>query len=243
VTGHTPSRSLRGSIRAKATSRLGAPPGRLVDARSGRVIALAHCLLNENVRYLGGAARPGAVDELVDAVRAAGVGICQLPCPEQQAWGGVRKCRMMLAYGSDHRRFGWILRRLVRLFLAYTRWRDRGLARRVAAELADYRRSGYRIVGVVGVDGSPSCGVRRTLDLDRAIGALAGCDPTSTDAATFNARVVLDCVVPGQGMFIEALRSELRRRRLAVPFHAHDLPGELRGQRAVDEALRAALAR
>ena len=39
---------------------------RLADERSGRVVFLSHCLLNQNTRYLGGAFRPGAVDEVVE---------------------------------------------------------------------------------------------------------------------------------------------------------------------------------
>ena len=42
---------------------------RLRDDRSGRVVFVAHCLLNENVRYLGGACRPGDVGEIVDVLR------------------------------------------------------------------------------------------------------------------------------------------------------------------------------
>jgi hypothetical protein len=32
---------------------------RLQDERSGKVLVLSHCLLNQNVRYLGGAVHPG----------------------------------------------------------------------------------------------------------------------------------------------------------------------------------------
>jgi hypothetical protein len=113
----------------------------------------------------------------------------------------------------------------------------------VAAELADYRGSGYRVMGIVGVDGSPSCGVQRTLDIDRAVGALASCDPVATDAAAFNERVVLGNLVCGQGLFISALSHQLRRRRLQVPLYAHDLAGELGGRRRVDAALQGALVR
>lgn len=244
LAGRTRVRSLRLGMRA--TLR-GARPDdlrrRLDDARSGRVVALSHCLLNENVRHLGGATRPGALDELVDAVQGAGVGICQLPCPEQQAWGGVLKRRVLRAYGSDRQGLGRVRRLLTPLFLAYTRWRYRQLAHRVAAELADYRGSGHRVVGIVGVDGSPSCGVQRTLDIDRAVGALASCDPVATDAAAFNERIVLGSLVRGQGLFISALSHQLRRRRLPVPLCAHDLAGELGGQRGVDAALQRALVR
>jgi hypothetical protein len=162
--------------------------------------------------------------------------------------------RLLRAYGSDRQGLGrinrlltplWgrINRLLTPLFLVYTRWRYGQLAHRVAAELADYRRSGYRVVGIVGVDGSPSCGVQRTLDIDRAVGALASCDPVSTDAAAFNERVVLGSLVRGQGLFIDALSHQLRRRRLPVPLFAHDLAGELGGQRDVDAELQRALVR
>lgn len=218
-------------------------PRRLGDRRSGRVVFLSHCLLNENVRYLGGATRPGAVDEVVDATQSAGVGICQLACPEQRAWGGVLKRHLLLAYGSDATRWASALRLLTPVFLVYTRWRYRRLAGQIAAEIADYRRSGYKVVGIVGVDGSPSCGVRRTLDLAGSIRALAACNPVSTDAATFNDRVVLANLVPGEGLFSAALRRQLQRRRLNVPLYAHDLVAELDERRALPLGLQAALGR
>ena len=61
---------------------------KLADERSRRVVFLSHCLLNQNMRYLGGP-----------------------------------------------------------------------LAREVAGGIEDYARSGFEVVGVVGIAGSPSCGV------------------------------------------------------------------------------------
>lgn len=71
------------TLRGRRVDRLQA---RLRDERSRRIVFLSHCLLNENTRYLGGAFRPGAVDEVVGSYLRDGTGICQLPCPEQQAW-------------------------------------------------------------------------------------------------------------------------------------------------------------
>jgi uncharacterized protein YbbK (DUF523 family) len=207
------------------------------------VVFVSHCLLDANVRYLGGAARSGVVDELVDAVQRAGVGICQMACPEQQAWGGILRPWMYLAYGADRRGLGAIRRLVVPVFLEYTRWRFGRLARRVAAEIADLERAGCEVIGVVGVDGSPSCGVGRTLALDRAIGALAGCDPSVTDSATFNDRVVLANVTAGEGLFISAVRRRLRRGHHRVPLFAHDLPRELAGGSGLPPGLAEALGR
>jgi hypothetical protein len=125
----------------------------LADRRGRRVIFLSHCLLNENVRYLGGASRSGPVDELVDAVQSAGCGFCQMLCPEQLAWGGVLKRHLLLD------------------------------------------------------------------------------------------RVVLADAVPGEGLFVAALRRELRRRRLDVPLFAHDPIGELQGVRMVSAELSRELVR
>ena len=72
---------------------------RLADDRSKRVIFLSHCLLNENTRYLGGACRAACVREVVEECMDRDLGIVQMPCPEQQAWGGVLKRTMLRAYG------------------------------------------------------------------------------------------------------------------------------------------------
>jgi hypothetical protein len=42
--------------------------------------------------------------------------------------------------------------------------------------------------------------------------------------------IIQACLVKGKGMFIELLRKELQRRRLKVPFLAHDLIAELQGE-------------
>jgi predicted secreted protein len=43
----------------------------------------------------------------------------------------------------------------------------------VAAEIADYQDSGLEVVGVIGIAGSPSCGVQTTLDLPAAMDVLS----------------------------------------------------------------------
>ena len=60
---------------------------KLKDERSKKVIFVAHCILNENTRYLGGAFRKGCIDEIVDEIQRQGIGIVQMKCPEQKATG------------------------------------------------------------------------------------------------------------------------------------------------------------
>jgi predicted secreted protein len=199
----------------------------LRDGRSGRVVFVSHCLLNQNVRYLGGATRPGMTDEVVAGLLRAGVGVVQMPCPEQAAWGGVCKRYTVPAYGADLTPLRRLRRPATWLFLARTRLVYRRLARRVAAQVADYQRSGHRVESVVGIGGSPSCGVRTTLDLPAVLDDIARRDPGRLDRRDFNRHVIAGHATAGPGMFIAALRRQLLRRGIDVPFDEHDLIAEI----------------
>ncbi len=201
----------------------------LTDERGRRVIFLSHCLLNENTRYPGGAFRQGSIDELVDRLQRKGLGIVQMRCPEQCAWGGVRKRQLLRVYGSRDTLLYRLLPVLVPVFLWYTRWRYHALALSVAREIADYERSGMSVAGVVGVGGSPSCGVRTTLDMRRSLDVLASYSGNMPDRPTMNEQAIVECRRPGQGLFIRALRRQLHRKRLKVPWYEHDLLDEIRG--------------
>jgi predicted secreted protein len=210
---------------------------RLRDARGNQVLFLSHCLLDENVRYLGGAFHRGATPEAARLL-SGGIGICQLPCPEQQAWGGVHKPAMMAAYGLRDSPLYRFRRPLFRLFVLYTRVRYRLLARRVAREISQYHRAGVQVTAVVGVGASPSCGVTTTLDIDRSFETLAGCPLARIDRTTVN-RCVAESCIAGEGLFIRSLRSRLRRHGITPPFLEHDLIAEMQG---IDQTLTVAKA-
>lgn len=203
---------------------------RLEDERSKRVIFVSHCLLNENTRYLGGAFRPGGVDELVDGFQREGLGICQMHCPEQRAWGGVLKRSLLLMYGSQGTLRYRLRHLLLPLFLWYTRWRYRRLAKEVVKEIEDYARSGFEVVGIVGVGGSPSCGVWCTLDLPRSLDVVAGCPLARLDRRVMNEEVVAANLSEGEGLFVAAIQRRLRRKHLPIRWYEHDLLSEIKGQ-------------
>jgi predicted secreted protein len=203
---------------------------RLADERGRRVAFVSHCLLNENTRYLGGAFKAGAVPEIVTGLLEAGVGISQMPCPEQYAWGGVLKRLLLRAYGLRQSPLYALRRPLLRIFIAYTHLAYARLARGVAREIADYRRSGYEVVGVLGVGSSPSCGVSHTLDMRRSLEVIAACPIASIDRATMNQRAVGGCRTPGEGIFTRQLRRRLERRGITVPFVEYDIVAEMRGE-------------
>lgn len=61
------------------------------DSRSGRLIFLIECLLNQNARDRGAAERPAATREVVDLLSDAEIGMVQIPCPEIACLGFNRR--------------------------------------------------------------------------------------------------------------------------------------------------------
>jgi predicted secreted protein len=214
----------------------------LADNRGGRVLMVSHCLLNENVRYLGGAARPGAVDEIVDLARSYGVGLHQLPCPEMQAWGGVDKLALLPMYGARDLLLHRHRRALLAAFDGYTWLAYRRLARKVVRDVLAYRAADVDVIGLVGVAASPSCGVHTTLDLHRACDVVASCPLAQIDRAFVNAAVVAGTAKPGSGAFVDLIRDGLRRRGESIDLFEHDQPREIRGDRTLPTGLRDRLA-
>lgn len=109
-----------------------------------RVAFVAHCLVNQNAKVQEFARSRGAVPGVVDRLRSNGYRIQQLPCPEM-AFAGVDRW--------------WQGRELYDK--ANYRRHCRILAMNMAAPIAEFYRRGYEVV-VVGLDGSPSSGVRYT---------------------------------------------------------------------------------
>jgi uncharacterized protein YbbK (DUF523 family) len=205
-----------------ARGRVSRLPPQLVDGRSRRVVVLSHCLLNQNTRYPGGAVCPGAVPAVLQPYLDDEAGLVQMPCPEQRSWGGVRRPPVLWALA--HRRATALVPLVLPVIERYLRWRYARLARTVARDVADAARAGVDVVAVVGVAGSPSCGVRTTLDLGAAARRVARSDHDLTQAWLTD-EVVAASEQPGQGLFTTALQDQLARRHLDVPFTEHRLPG------------------
>lgn len=205
---------------------------KLADARGREVVFVSHCLLNENARYLGGAFHRGAVPEMVELLES-GVGVHQMPCPERRAWGGLLKPRMLRAYGLRGSALYPLRGLLFRLFVLHTRLRYRRLAAQVARDIEDCVRSGVRVLAIVGVGGSPSCGVDKTLDLRRSFEVVAACPLAAIDRTTVNEQAVAGCVAAGEGLFIAALKDRLAHIGIDVPFVEYDLIAEMRGRPGV----------
>lgn len=115
------------------------------DDRGRKIIFLSHCILNQNAKVEGIATYPGMIKPVVESLLENDIAIYQMPCPEMTYIGAMRWSHTKDQYNSP-------------MFRKH--------CQRIASETLDqaeeYLRAGYQIVGIVMVDGSPVCGLRKT---------------------------------------------------------------------------------
>lgn len=216
------------TARGHAMNKINMLIERTRDKRSRQVVFLSHCILNENTRYLGGACRPACVSEILDLCVKNNLGIVQMLCPEQKAWGGVLKRFLLTAYGIEGSFLYTSRNLLMPLMLFYTKLIYRRMAGETIRQIIDYSDSGFDVHGIIGIDGSPTCGVNRTLDFMEAFEGLAHLKPDTITTSNAN-QVVRECLKDGKGLFIEVLQEKLRNRKVDLRFWGHDLIEELDG--------------
>jgi hypothetical protein len=212
---------------------------RFADGRSRRVVFLSHCLLNENTRYMGGAFCSGIPREVRQLVSELDCGVVQMMCPERVAWGGVYKPYLYQFHGIG-RRWSLVHRAFslcMSLFLFLVNWKMRRVARWTAEEIADYVRNGMEVAAIIGVRGSPACGITAAPNLGEYFDWSARVDVRTVTAEEQN-RVLRRVTHPGTGVFMAMLRRQLRRRGIDVPMHEYDLMAEMSGD--VNESFRLA---
>ena len=126
---------------------LGGEQGAAVDGRSGRMVVVIHCILNQNVRDAGAATLGEANWAVLDLCRAHRVGVMQLPCPESACLGLARR-----------RPKGVELRAMLETEAGRRGCRHLALA--AADQIADHARLGHQVLAVLGGNReSPGCAV------------------------------------------------------------------------------------
>jgi len=145
------------------------------DNRSGRIIFLSHCILNQNARIVHEGDFPAMFEPLIDYLKKKQVGLIQMPCIELYVLGlGRFDVRVGMESPAGMKR----LERLIddQIFT-----------------IREYLFQGFEIVGILGKQGSPSCGVTRTW-----------LDNLQQD---------------GQGVWIRELKKRLVMEKLDIPVH------------------------
>jgi predicted secreted protein len=116
----------------------------IMPRREKRVAFVAHCLLNQNAMVAEMPRYAGVVSPVVDLLKKRGFDIEQLPYPEITYFGLKRWWSTKEIYDTP----------------SYRR-HCQNLARFTADSIERYHKDGYDIV-LIGLDGSPSTGVRFT---------------------------------------------------------------------------------
>ena len=148
---------------------------------------VAHCILNQNSISDGTASFPGSNEVIVRTLLDAKVGIVQMPCPELNCLGLDRgdpegAKRPLLDENSRIR---------CALGQAGAQRKLETLVEQVVFQIEEYRKNGFAVLGVIGINRSPSCGV----------------ETTSSGGSE----------VTGQGVYFEKLQREIERRGWDIP--------------------------
>ncbi len=128
------------------------------DQRSKKIILMAHCVLNQNAKLDRCAHYPGAIKDLSGIVIERGVGIIQMPCPELLYLGLDRQV--------DRGKCSTVEEEDTRIAQRMAGENGKALCREIANSIVfqveEYRKNGFEIMGLVGINGSPTCGVETT---------------------------------------------------------------------------------
>ena len=148
-----------------------------------KVALVANCLMNQNAKVCAGAHYRGVVSPVMQALRSRGYQMLQLPCPELAFAGARRWWAVYERYDTP----------------AY-RAHCRRLAQAIAPLIERHLRDGDEVI-LIGLDGSPSTGVRFTSSKPEWGGR-----PNRPEDDWE--------IVPRRGVWIEELQAELASRGL-----------------------------
>lgn len=111
--------------------------------RSKRVIFVSHCVLNQNTVVCPLARAKGGYRDVIQEIMESGIGIHQLPCPEYRHLGLQREPMGKAEYDT-------------------VEFRDlcKDISQDAIDIMKEYLNNGYEVVGLIGINESPSCGIR-----------------------------------------------------------------------------------
>lgn len=108
--------------------------------RNKKLVILAHCLLNQNSVLLNWERSSGPFAEILGLLSRHQVSILQLPCPEL-AYLGLERPPMSF---EEYNTFNYKVHCMHML-------------KPFALQLKHYLENDYQILGILGIEGSPSC--------------------------------------------------------------------------------------
>ena len=164
--------------------------------RDKKLVLLSHCLLNVNAKVYGLANYKGAHEELIKFLIEENFGIIQLPCPELgcegiRRWGKVKE----------------------QLDIPFYRKYCNEIFTPLLEQIIDYHKNGYRLAALIGVNGSPSCGVSKTCSAASWGGEI-------NDRRTTEEMMQQVNTIESPGIFIEQIGKLLEANKIYIPMLA-----------------------
>lgn len=164
------------------------------DGVTPRLLMVSHCLLNPYSQVKGRRTAKQSAQFAISRALQAGVGLLQLPCPEFTFEGPNRWAKVREQYDT-----------------VFFREHSQRLMEPLFDQLQEYLEDGSRLLGVLGVDGSPSCGAYHV-----SVGeGWGGCyDKPAPEAPWIpppTAKIL------GRGVFLQVVAEGLEARGWSVP--------------------------
>lgn len=113
--------------------------------RGKKIVLVSHCILNQNSVVKPYGRKTEDFKNLLMKLIEENIGIIQLPCPEISLYGLKRWGHVKDQFETPH-----------------FRKQSKLLIENILDNLIEYKSNGYEILGVIGIKGSPSCGITTT---------------------------------------------------------------------------------
>ena len=113
--------------------------------RGKKIVLVSHCILNQNSVVKPYGRKTEDFKDILMRLIEENIGIIQLPCPEISLYGLKRWGHVKDQFETPH-----------------FRKQSKLLIENILDNIIEYKSNGYEILGVIGIKGSPSCGITTT---------------------------------------------------------------------------------
>jgi predicted secreted protein len=201
------------------------------DNRGKKIVYVSCCLLNQNAHAPGIASRKGSFNELIQMFLNNDIGIEQLPCMECRLWGGVSRKTIQkfqsLVLNSVGRVWFPLIEFFTNIEMRKTKHACRKEAKKIVNRIQDYITEGYTILGILGVNGSPTCGVTKTINYVEIAKNMNRLDITLHDLMNPQLEKMIEIEhktrINEPGNFFGPLIDELKRRKVDLKVEGVEL--------------------
>jgi predicted secreted protein len=166
--------------------------------REKEIVLVCHCLLNCHSKVEGSFKDEGMEGNIIRYLIEKKIGIIQLPCPETTIAGKRRWGQVKEQYDTPYFR-----KHCKELFLPFL------------DQIKDYHNNGYTVKAIIGIDGSPSCGVNKTCSSSNWGGEIGNVNVIETKINDLQ-------MIQGKGIFIEEIEKILADNTICINILAFD---------------------